>query len=405
MALLGRSFFFDKAPYDYSSDKSIFPMNKVHSAESLRGLACLAVVFSHLLGTFFPQFHNFSVSELPKFDFIELIFNSPFAFFYSGTGAVFVFFVLSGYVLTLSFLKSKDPKRKLKESLIKRYPRLAIPAIISCVVMWAVLHAHVDLHNTSEWFRTLGINNPSILNALYSGAIGSFVFGEKEYNPVLWTMQIELIGSLVIYFSCFLHEKYILKLLLILVSLISSLFLSSMAFLGILSFVLGHFLYFFSKKIPDSLCIFLFISGLYFCGAHNDSVSYTFFNKMLGQRTYNILNFLGGFLIVFSAIKSNAIDNFFNKKSFLFLGKLSFSIYLIHIPVIYLIGVPIFNLSLSIGLGFLLSSLISISFVLLFTFISSIFYSRYVDEFAISVSNKLSNICLKRHTKKIAEHS
>lgn len=41
---------------------------KINAAESIRGLACLAVVLSHL----------------------------SLAFFYSGTGAVFVFFVLSG---------------------------------------------------------------------------------------------------------------------------------------------------------------------------------------------------------------------------------------------------------------------------------------------------------------------
>lgn len=83
-------------------------MNKIHSAESLRGIACIAVVLSHLLGVFYPQLHNFSKSTLPQFPILETIHNSPFAFFYSGTGAVFVFFVLSGYVLTLSSLKAKD---------------------------------------------------------------------------------------------------------------------------------------------------------------------------------------------------------------------------------------------------------------------------------------------------------
>jgi peptidoglycan/LPS O-acetylase OafA/YrhL len=372
-------------------------MDKVHSAESLRGLACLAVVFSHFFGTFFPQLHNFYGSNLPKFEFIELIYNSPFAFFYSGTGAVFVFFVLSGYVLTLSFLKSKDSKRKLKESLIKRYPRLAIPAIFSCVLMWAVLHFSVDLENVSEWFRSVGSKVPSLFDAIYSGAIGSFIFGEAKYNPVLWTMQIELLGSLIVYFICFFQKNNIIKYVLIVISVLASMSLSFIAFLGILSFIIGHFLYIFSRKIPELICIFLFIVGLYFCGAHNESVSYTIFNKILGDRTYNILNFFGGCLIVFASIKSSIIDNFFNKNIFLLLGKLSFSIYLIHIPIMYILGIPAFNVFFNEGFNFLTSALVSIFVSLLFTIILAVFYSRYVDDFAIKFSNKISNLILKKN--------
>ncbi|MBE2173384.1 acyltransferase [Acinetobacter oleivorans] len=378
-------------------------MNKVHSAESLRGLACLAVVFSHFFGTFFPQLHNFYGSNLPKFEFIELIYNSPFAFFYSGTGAVFVFFVLSGYVLTLSFLKSKDSKRKLKESLIKRYPRLAIPAIFSCLLMWVVLHFSVDLENVSEWFRSVGAKTPNLLEAIYSGAIGSFIFGEAKYNPVLWTMQIELLGSLIVYLICFFQKNNIIKYALVVISILASMSLSFMAFLGILSFILGHFLYFFSRRIPEFICIFLFIVGLYFCGAHNESASYTVFSKILGERTYNILNFFGGGLIVFASIKSNIIDNFFNKNILLSLGKLSFSIYLVHIPIMYILGVPIFNIFLNEGFNFVASALISIFISLLFTIALSVFYSRYIDDFAIKFSNSLSKLILKKN--KIFEKS
>lgn len=378
-------------------------MNKVHSAESLRGLACLAVVFSHFFGTFFPQLHNFYGSNLPKFEFIELIYNSPFAFFYSGTGAVFVFFVLSGYVLTLSFLKSKDSKRKLKESLIKRYPRLAIPAIFSCLLMWVVLHFSVDLENVSEWFRSVGAKTPNLLEAIYSGAIGSFIFGEAKYNPVLWTMQIELLGSLIVYLICFFQKNNIIKYVLVVISILASMSLSFMAFLGILSFILGHFLYFFSRRIPEFICIFLFVVGLYLCGAHNESASYTVFSKMLGERTYNILNFFGGGLIVFASIKSNIIDNFFNKNILLSLGKLSFSIYLVHIPIMYILGVPIFNIFLNEGFNFVASALISIFISLLFTIALSVFYSRYIDDFAIKFSNSLSKLILKKN--KIFEKS
>ena len=91
---------------------------KINAAESIRGLACLAVVLSHLSLTFFPQLHNFGESAVQQYNFFALLHNSPLAFFYSGTGAVFVFFVLSGYVLSLSSLNKPNATERLKKSVV-----------------------------------------------------------------------------------------------------------------------------------------------------------------------------------------------------------------------------------------------------------------------------------------------
>jgi hypothetical protein len=44
--------------------------NKINAAESIRGLACLAVVLSHLSLTFFPQMHHFDLSVVPQYPFL-----------------------------------------------------------------------------------------------------------------------------------------------------------------------------------------------------------------------------------------------------------------------------------------------------------------------------------------------
>lgn len=370
-------------------------MNKINSAESLRGLACMVVVFSHLFGVFYPQLHNFAASNMPKFELAEVIHNSPFAFFYSGTGAVFVFFALSGYVLTLSSLKAKNKKLKLKESLIKRYPRLAIPALFSCLLMWLVLHIDVDLSKTSEWFQGFKIT-PIFFDALYSGTIDSFLFGASNYNPVLWTMQIELFGSLIIFFACFFQEKKIIKYIFIILSVVLAAKTSLITLLGIMSFILGHFLYFSKEKPPEFINIFFLIFGLYLCGVHNTSASYSIFESILGSRTYNVLNFLGGLLIVLATIKSNIINNLLDKNILTHLGKLSFSIYLVHIPLIYLIGIPVFNYALQSNLNFITASAICAIIVIIVTFIFAEIYSRIFDDFSINFSNKLAKIILNK---------
>lgn len=254
--------------------------------------------------------------------------------------------------------------------------------------MWLVLHVNVDVSSTSEWFQSIKIQ-PVFIDALYSGAIGAFLFGDQTYNPVLWTMQIELFGSLVIYFACFLQQKKLFKILFIIISIVLSAFISAIAFLGIISFIIGHFLYFYQKQLPETFSIFLCILGLYFCGAHNDSLSYSYFSQFLGHRTYEVLNFLGGFCIVLATLKSNIINNALDKKILIYLGKLSFAIYLIHIAIIYIIRVPIFNYLLNYNLSFASASLITIPFVFAATLICSHFYSKYIDDFSIKFSSKL----------------
>lgn len=370
-------------------------MNKLNAAESLRGIACIAVVFSHTLGVFFPQFHSFYKSDLPEFRFIELIYDSPLSFFYSGTGAVFVFFVLSGYVLTLSFMKSTDPDRKFKECLVKRYPRLAIPALVSCILMWFVFNVDVNLIYVSEWFRGIKPDDLNFIAAINSGLFGAFIFGDKTYNPVLWTMQIELFGSFLIYFLCYINSKKIVFYSVLFFCLIISFIVSPLVFLGILAFLIGYFFYHFNFHLNSFFGWLLLLAGLYFCGAHLNSESYKFLNKLLFNKTYFILNFLGGVLIVFSILKCESIQNLLDRKFLVKLGALSFSIYLIHLSVLYIIGVPIFNLVYEVSSDFLFASSISIIVSLVFIYFFSVIYSRYIDNYSIKVSNFFSRKLIK----------
>lgn len=369
-------------------------MDKLNSAESLRGLACLVVVISHLLGTYFPQLHNFYESSLPKYPIADSIYNSPFAFFYSGTGAVFVFFVLSGYILTYVSLKSEDKITRFKVSVIKRYPRLALPATISCLLMYFALQVDVDMSQVSEWTQTLKLENPSFFSALYGGAISAFFGGGSKFNPALWTMRIELIGSFFIYLLCVVNEKPKLKLLILTSILIFISTTSLLTSLGFISFLVGHYFYSLQKEIPEPLVICLFVFGLYLCGAHNTSQSYSLFSFFLSDKTYTVLNFLGGVLIVLSVIKSNYINKLLDKSALVSLGKISFTVYVVHFTLIYLISIPLSNLlfqHFKFEYAALLSCLISFPIIILF----SKYLNKYVDDLSISFSNFISKIFVK----------
>ena len=110
---------------------------KLLAVESIRGLACFMVLLSHLSLMFFPYLHAFSGKASPITNPIQsFIHDSPLGFFYSGTSAVFIFFVLSGYILTKVAIRSGD-SGKIISMTAKRYPRLMVPALASCVLAYA----------------------------------------------------------------------------------------------------------------------------------------------------------------------------------------------------------------------------------------------------------------------------
>lgn len=372
-------------------------MSKINSAESIRGLACMAVVFSHLILTFFPLLHTNLVSDFEKMTSIERwIFNSPFNFWYSGSAAVYIFFVLSGYVLSYAILSKADINKKLLSMALKRYPRLAIPALLSCIIAWVVSFVDVDTSSASKWISNY-LNEPySLIDAIYQGAIGSFLFGSAPINWVLWTMQIELFGSFILFLLLFFYKENLkIFFLLSFILPLPAILVSTHFFFGVYSFIIGIYLFLYGKNIPLYLALPSLIIGLYFAGVHNLSASYGLFNNILGNKSYLLLNFISGALICFGVLMHPRVSEILDKKPLILLGKLSFSIYLLHMIMIYILGIPFFNIALNYGFSYLTSAFFSSTLIIISTIFLSYFYSKYVDDFSIKVAAMIEKKVVK----------
>lgn len=372
-------------------------MAKFNAAESIRGLACIAVVFSHLSLTFYPYLHRFDQKDQAKGVFDYFIHHSPFAFWYSGTAAVFVFFVLSGFVLTYAIVKNNNIPRKVLEMSIKRYPRLAIPTFLSCIIAWAVLaFSDLDSSLVNHWFQVYAQQNVTLSQSLYEGSIGSFLFGSSSINWVLWTMQIELFGSLLLFLLllCFNFYKPLFWFGSFLLPFLG-LYLGERFFLGLLSFVIGCYIYLYAKQISVQIGIVLLCLGLYFAGVHNTSHAYHWLYKIIGYRTYDYVNFFAGILIVYSVLLTPKISQWLDKKPLVYLGKLSFSIYLLHMTLIYLVCIPLFNVMQYLGWSYHITVVIAVSMFFITLLGLSSVYSRYIDDFAVKCSGSVARFFLK----------
>jgi len=372
---------------------------KINSAESIRGLACLAVVFSHLAMSFFPYLHHFDVNETTNLAWVYFVHHSPLGFLYSGDAAVFVFFVLSGFVLSFAILRRPEQfNQKIKIMMIKRYPRLMIPALTSCLIIWIVFRfIHIDSSLVGAWLQAFATQKISLKEALYEGTIGAFLFSDSDINWVLWTMTIELMGSFALFFLLYLYQykRSVFWLGSILISSLAYYWRGQGFCFGISSFIIGIYIYLYGQPLKNIPAIIIFTIGLYFAGAHNTSIAYTWLHHLLGENTYNYCNFLAGILIVYSVLMSPMLSKGLDHPLLIWLGKLSFSIYLLHLLMLYLICIPLFNLFYYWHWNYSLAVIISAISAVLMTLLIANFYSRYVDQFAIKVSDILAKKILR----------
>lgn len=154
--------------------------------DGLRGWAALVVLMTHLVAPFLAA--------------PPLLFWLPV----DGTLAVYVFFVLSGYVLSIGYLQSGD-RHMLAALAIRRYPRLTIPILASCLLAYTaqalgLMHPSMEgLPNGNTWFRALYHPDSTLLSVLrFSVWEVYFDWQESSLNPVLWTMRTELLGSFLV---------------------------------------------------------------------------------------------------------------------------------------------------------------------------------------------------------------
>lgn len=128
---------------------------RVTSLDGLRGWAALSVMFCHMMQLSPPiwaAFSSVSHRGWPYHSFAEVLTFSPLHLFWAGGEAVALFFVLSGYVLSAAFWAGGNPA--YKGFLIRRVFRIYPAFLIVCVLAWLaakVISQH-PAPGTSAWF-------------------------------------------------------------------------------------------------------------------------------------------------------------------------------------------------------------------------------------------------------------
>ena len=162
------------------------------SLDGLRGVAALVVLFHHSL-LLIPLFAEpYYSADQPTNWLTGLVVFSPLHIFWGGTEAVYLFFVLSGFVLTMS---TRSVRFNWEAYFPSRLVRLYLP-VIGAITFTAILIAIVP--------RTGGLIGPWINAHTPDYTIARFlqdaflVTGTSGVVTPLWSLQWEVLFSILL---------------------------------------------------------------------------------------------------------------------------------------------------------------------------------------------------------------
>lgn len=320
------------------------PKIRYPALEPLRGAAALMVITVHCIVAWLPQM---SVAAKPAL-LIPI----------SGRAPVILFFVLSGFVLSAA-LQEKS-LRQIPSFYIRRVFRI-IPAAWAALLAALVVHALVRAAAPDIPFAPWLANG---LGAPRAAWRGSFLFTNNAVNPIYWTLQVELAGSLIM--PLLVRAPWLTLPLMLLPALPFQpvpLWAMTNALLYTFGFgVLAHRLTAirgikFSGLLGGIGPAILMLSHA-FVGAGTEISealgSTALLRDNLGDANnisiylQHLLETIGAFLVVGCAA-SNHI-NIVNQQFAKFMGRVSYSIYLIHLPVLIIAAATLYKLGLTPGI-------------------------------------------------------
>jgi peptidoglycan/LPS O-acetylase OafA/YrhL len=318
--------------------------NRLLELDCLRGIAAISVVFFHLTMGRAEEAYGFGF----------------------GVTGVDLFFMISGFVIFLTLEKTNT----YREFLISRFARL-FPTYWVCVTITAIL--------TITWKIVVKypLTFPTVKDYLVNLTMTQYYWGVKDIDGPYWTLIIELffyVLMLIVFLFKKLHKIELIGFCVIAIAVIYGTVLKT------LCYPVYHFL---NLYVPFLNYSPLFFSGIIFyrikfqklniiravlilcCLAAQITIYYTRGNLHLvvSQLQYGLVLTL--YFVVFYLYTANLLSFIVNKVT-LFLGKISYSLYLIHQYVSVSLILPLFTHSKFFHFNFWLVVFVMVLPVILF---------------------------------------
>ena len=362
---------------------------KLHYLEGLRGVAALQVALMHFVLAFMPVAAEHAWPPLrPLFD---------------GHTAVYVFFLISGAVLTPSFARAGAFLTKL----LKRIVRLGIPVAAAAAIATALLALLPDAHlraaslTGSAWLAMDSSGAPTLSHLAREIGLNSLLLGYREvtlFAPLasdlppmqrsldapFWSLHLELYGSLLVLCLVTLRAHSI-SLHLAAVVAAALTFGTHPMFL----FVLGHLLPLPRDSGGARRAWFggaMLALGLALCMSKDWAavewlrLAFVRTEFAYAPNLYQFQSELGAIAVYGGVLLCGRLWPALESSPLRHLGRLSFSVYLLHFPILFSLVCAAYTEVPSVPAAFLL-------YVAL-TVIAALSFERLIDRPAIALSRR-----------------
>jgi peptidoglycan/LPS O-acetylase OafA/YrhL len=365
---------------------------KVQYLEGLRGIAAMQVVLMH-----------FVIGFMPRAEYAW----PPLPILFDGHTAVYVFFLISGAVLTPSFTRPGPFITKLG----KRVVRLAIPVVAAAAIATALIAVMPHAHGTaaaltgSKWLAMDSSGAPTFEHLAREIGLDSLLLGYREatlFMPLaslltpmehsldapFWSLHLELYGSLLV-LSLVTLRGWSPRLHRIAIAVCAVTFGTHPMFL----FVLGHLLPPAlvkggkgerASRLPGSLLLLL---GLALSATKNWPIleparAFLAHTELAAAPTlFQFQSQLAAVALFLGVRHARFLWPALQSAPLRYLGRLSFSIYLLHFPILFTVICLVFTTLPSVPVVFAL--------FLALTLLAAIAFQRWIDAPAIALSHRL----------------
>jgi peptidoglycan/LPS O-acetylase OafA/YrhL len=305
------------------------PGKRFHELDSMRGLAALVVVFHHFAHMFFPDGKiGTGITKFILFPFI------------AGHASVMLFFLLSGFVLSLPFLQAKSqPYLVFIQRRVLRIYGPYLGALLLSLAGCALWH---NRFGAIQW-ASITWNHPVELKSVAQHLLFIGDYDYTQYNTAFWSLVYEMRISLIFPLLFIIVDR---------LSLIGSIFVIAgftlagihvgvhqtlITFEYIAIFLIGILLaksmdqigLLYKSISPTSRILFALLSAaVYICG-HSLVVYGPIWH--LGD----IPTALGAAGLIVIALNSVVASRLLDTPIPSFLGRISYSLYLVHGTVLF----------------------------------------------------------------------
>lgn len=356
-------------------------MKRIDYLSGVKGISAFIVFFAHFCSAF--------ASYLPP-KMCNLLYKTPLYLFVAGHYMVSLFCTLSAFFVALKVINTTN-KKKLLLLFPKRYFRIVLPLVPLAIIIYMLscfnLFYNIELASLSgnDWLTMSYQDKLSITEILISVFYKTPLLGDLTINGNLWMIKYIVLGAIV---SILISVTYIINPYISYTLSIIAFFLCdkkdplyTCSVIGsILAILYMRTMNIRTHKLVNLSSMVLVLTGL-FLGGYNELIdNFALYNYLRNILSYWHILILGSTIFTIGIMYSPLFQKFFQLKLFSNLGDISFSLYLVHFPIMCSLSAFCFLKLYYLGIRNNLNLLITFTLTLIVTIISTHLFNKYVEK-------------------------